>query len=105
LFLSHQVADVDKLNQLGDLLGNKDVPMKARYRALFTLKNIGGKDAIRNISKGFTDESALLKHECAYCLGQMQDTSAVNTLIGVLKNLDEDPMVRHEAGNSPAIKT
>lgn len=92
------MADLDKLNNLGDLLVNQAVPMKARYRALFTLKNLGGQDAIRNISKGFSDPSALLKHECAYCLGQMQDASAIDTLIGVLSNLDEDPMVRHEAG-------
>lgn len=80
------------------MLVDQQVPMKARYRALFTLKNLGGKDAVKNISKGFKDPSALLKHECAYCLGQMQDESAIDTLVEVLENLEEDPMVRHEAG-------
>ncbi len=42
----------------------------------------------------------MLKHECAYCLGQMQDPSAINSLIDVLKNSSEDPMVRHEAGEA-----
>jgi len=94
------MATIEKLDDLGDLLVNQTVPMKARYRALFTLKNIGGKDAIKNISKGFQDPSSLLKHECAYCLGQMQDPSAIDTLIKVLKNTSEDPMVRHEAGEA-----
>lgn len=81
------------------MLVDQSVPMKARYRALFTLKNLGGKSAVTNIAKGFKDPSALLKHECAYCLGQMQDESAIDLLIEVLKNTTEDPMVRHEAGN------
>ena len=81
------MANTDKLDKLGDMLIDQSVPMKARNRALFTLKNLGGKEAIKNISKGFKDPSALLKHECAYCLGQMQDESAIVILIEVLKNL------------------
>jgi hypothetical protein len=46
-------VSLDQLDKLGDMLVNQEVPMKARYRALFTLKNIGSKEAIRNISKGF----------------------------------------------------
>ena len=91
-------ASVQQLDKLGDMLVDQAQPMKNRYRALFTLKNLGGADAITNISKGFKDPSALLKHECAYCLGQMQDPSAIQFLMQVLKNTSEDPMVRHEAG-------
>lgn len=47
-------------------------------------------------SIGFKDESALLKHELAYCLGQIQKTSALPILESVLANTTEDPMVRHE---------
>jgi deoxyhypusine monooxygenase len=93
------VANDVQLDKLGDMLIDQSVPMKARYRALFTLKNLGGKEAIQNISKGFQDPSVLLKHECAYCLGQLQDESAIDTLIDVLSNTNEDAMVRHEAGN------
>lgn len=46
---------------------------------------------------GFADDSALLKHELAYCLGQMKLTTALPTLESVLRNPNEDPMVRHEA--------
>ena len=88
----------EKFDNLGDMLVDQAVPMKARYRALFTLKNLGGEHAVKNISKGFSDPSALLKHECAYCLGQMQNETAIPILINILNNQDEDPMVRHEAG-------
>lgn len=57
-----------------------------------------GAEAIEWISKTFTDESALLKHELAYCLGQMQDTQAIPVLTAVLKDTRQEPMVRHEAG-------
>ena len=49
---------------------------------------------------GFADESALLKHELAYCLGQMKNTRALPVLENVLANEKEDPMVRHEVRKS-----
>lgn len=45
---------------------------------------------------GFKDSSALLKHELAYCLGQMNNQLALPSLERVLKDETEDPMVRHE---------
>jgi deoxyhypusine monooxygenase len=45
---------------------------------------------------GFADESALLKHELAYCLGQTKNKIALPTLVEVLRDEKEDPMVRHE---------
>lgn len=59
-----------------------------------------GADAIEWISKAFTDESALLKHELAYCLGQMQDRRAIPSLTAVLEDMEQEPMVRHEAGKA-----
>ena len=46
--------------------------------------------------QGFRDESALLKHELAYCLGQIKRESALLTLEEVLRDTNEDAMVRHE---------
>lgn len=57
-----------------------------------------GADAIEWIGQAFADQSALLKHELAYCLGQMQDTRAIPTLTAVLKDKGQEAMVRHEAG-------
>ena len=48
------------------------------------------------IAVGFKDESALLKHELAYCLGQMKNPVALPVLQEVLADANEDPMVRHE---------
>lgn len=59
---------------------------------------MSGAEAIEWISKAFADESALLKHELAYCLGQMQDKRAIPALTAVLKDKQQEPMVRHEAG-------
>ncbi|CAE6480857.1 unnamed protein product [Rhizoctonia solani] len=77
-----------------------DVPLHARFRSLFTLKALPGQQSIDIISKGFNDESALLKHELAYVLGQMGDPYAIPTLSNVLSNESEDPMVRHEAAEA-----
>lgn len=85
--------------QLGEFLRNEGNPLKARFRALFTLRNIKTPMAIQQIALCFSDPSALLKHELAYCLGQMQCPEAIPVLSGVLCNLEEHPMVRHEAGN------
>ena len=54
-------------------------------------------------SLGFADESALLKHELAYCLGQMKNTKALPVLESVLANEKEDPMVRHEVRKSSSL--
>ncbi|KAJ7795614.1 armadillo-type protein [Mycena olivaceomarginata] len=77
-----------------------DVGLHNRFRALFTLKSLKSEDAVRVISAGFQDPSALLKHELAYCLGQMKKPSALPVLESVLRNTAEDPMVRHEVGQS-----
>ncbi|XP_059480222.1 deoxyhypusine hydroxylase [Neocloeon triangulifer] len=90
-------VDDSKILKIGDVLNNPDRPLKERFRALFTLKNIGGATAIDCIKKAFDDPSALLKHELAYCLGQMQDHLAIPILKDVLRDKNEHPMVRHEA--------
>jgi HEAT repeat protein len=54
---------------------------------------IGGKSLFVT---GLQDSSALLKHELAYCLGQMKLASALPALEKTLRDKSEDPMVRHE---------
>jgi deoxyhypusine monooxygenase len=86
--------------------------MFLRMRALFALRNIGGNEAIDSLAAAFNSASALLKHEIAYVMGQMQDSHAVHHLIERLEDKDEDVMVRHEAaealgaiGDRAALKT
>ncbi|KAF9267333.1 Deoxyhypusine hydroxylase [Marasmius fiardii PR-910] len=92
----------DQLKALEDSLLNisGNVPLHSRFRALFTLKALKTDEAVKAISKGFQDPSALLKHELAYCLGQTKNTSALPVLEAVLRDVNEDPMVRHEAAEA-----
>ncbi|XP_041358265.1 deoxyhypusine hydroxylase-like [Gigantopelta aegis] len=85
---------------VGQILEDKSKPLTERFRALFTLRNVGGRLAIDSISRCFDDQSALLKHELAYCLGQMQDTNAIPVLVNILKDDTQETMVRHEAGEA-----
>jgi deoxyhypusine monooxygenase len=93
-------SDGKRVKELGELLMKKEDGMAARFRAMFTLRNEGGELALSQLARAFSDESALLKHEAAYVMGQMQDMRALPYLIEVLKNESEDAMVRHEAGEA-----
>jgi len=90
----------EQIVSVGELLNNPDRPLKERFRALFTLKNIGGALAIDWIGKAFDDKSALLKHEVAYCLGQLQDPTAIPILVRVLQDKSREAIVRHEAAEA-----
>ncbi|XP_021492572.1 deoxyhypusine hydroxylase [Meriones unguiculatus] len=89
-----------EVEAIGKILVDPKQPLPARFRALFTLRTLGGPEAITWISRGFEDSSALLKHELAYCLGQMRDPRAIPVLVGVLGDTSQEPMVRHEAGEA-----
>lgn len=90
-----------EVEAIGQTLVDPQQPLQARFRALFTLRGLGGPRAITWISRAFGDDSALLKHELAYCLGQMQDSRAIPVLLDVLRDTRQEPMVRHEAGEWP----
>jgi len=66
--------------QLEATLLDEGATLPARYAAMFALRNRGGADAVAALAESFTARSALLKHEVAYVLGQMQDPSAVDVL-------------------------
>ncbi len=55
-------------------------PLTERYAAMFALRNRGGADAVAALAEAFGCRSALLKHEVAYVLGQMQDAEAFQVL-------------------------
>lgn len=88
------------ISKLGEVLCDEKAPLKKRFRALFGLKYIGGEEAVEFIEKAFSDSSALLKHELAYCLGQMRDKKAIGCLKQILNDQNQEPMVRHEAGEA-----
>ncbi|KAK1392686.1 Deoxyhypusine hydroxylase [Heracleum sosnowskyi] len=88
------------VHQLREVLLDEDKKMYERYSALFGLRNHGGDEAISAIVKALGANSALLRHEVAYVLGQLQNKSATDELSGVLKDVHEHPMVRHEAAEA-----
>ena len=52
------------------------------------------------LCEAFQSKSALLRHELAYVLGQMQMDEAIPTLTDILSDVDEHVMVRHEAAEA-----
>jgi len=88
------------IEKYGSILNNHEERLSVRFRALFSLKNLGGDAAIDQIGKCFNDSSELLKHELAYCLGQMKSEYALKVLMGVLKDYNQEPVVRHEAAEA-----
>ena len=85
---------------LRTILCDENEKMFQRMRALFALRNIGGTDSVDALAAAYDSKSALLKHEIAYVMGQMQDPHAVPHLIERLEDGEEDVMVRHEAAEA-----
>ncbi|XP_014495802.1 deoxyhypusine hydroxylase [Vigna radiata var. radiata] len=88
------------VQQLREILLDEDKGMHERYAALFALRNDGGNEAVAAIIDSLSSKSALLRHEVAYVLGQLQDKVASAALSNILKDVKEHPMVRHEAAEA-----
>ncbi|MEA3166892.1 MAG: deoxyhypusine monooxygenase [Thermoplasmata archaeon] len=86
--------------ELRGRLLDRSLPMFQRMRAVFSLRNRGGAEAIEALAAAFDDPSALLRHELAYVLGQMGDPHAVPFLTAVLRKGHEHVMVRHECAEA-----
>lgn len=94
---------------------------------MFALRNIGDREAVLALAKGFEDESALFRcvlsvthrqmlvhivrmltllfcllhrHEIAFVFGQLSSPDSVPSLIDVLRRPHEEDMVRHEAAEA-----
>ena len=89
-----------EVNDWEKSLTDNDTPMFQRMRNVFSLRNKGTDSACLALCSGFKSESALLRHEVAYVLGQMQNEVAIPTLIRVLGDESEHVMVRHEAAEA-----
>ncbi|XLR06956.1 hypothetical protein HN51_061837 [Arachis hypogaea] len=88
------------VQQLREILLDEEKGMYERYAALFALRNDGGEEAVAAIIDSLGSKSALLRHEVAYVLGQLQDKAASAALSNILKDVNEHPMVRHEAAEA-----
>jgi deoxyhypusine monooxygenase len=56
--------------------------------------------AILALAKGFSDPSALFRHEIAFVFGQLSHPASIPALVAALSNKDEASMVRHEAAEA-----
>jgi deoxyhypusine monooxygenase len=88
------------------LLGT-ELPLFLRYRAMFSLRDLASPPdlptavpAVHALAKGFTDPSALFRHEIAFVFGQLSHPASIPALAAALGNLEEASMVRHEAAEA-----
>ncbi|KAI4301131.1 hypothetical protein L6164_034443 [Bauhinia variegata] len=93
-------ASCSSVDQLRKVLLDEEKGMYERYGALFALRNDGGNEAVAAIIDSLGSKSALLRHEVAYVLGQLQDKAASAALSNILRDANEHPMVRHEAAEA-----
>lgn len=56
--------------------------------------------AVLALAKGFSDPSALFRHEIAFVFGQLSHPASIPALVTALSNTDEASMVRHEAAEA-----
>nr|NVI76097.1 nero [Cucujiformia] len=84
------------INKLKSTLIDQNLSLFNRYRAMFTLRNIGSEEAITALGEALEYGSSLFKHEVAFVLGQMQQKSSVHYLRRSLEDINENEMVRHE---------
>ncbi|KAL3939919.1 MAG: hypothetical protein SGBAC_005449 [Bacillariaceae sp.] len=87
---------------LGIILLDSSEDLLERYRAMFSLRNRGGKDAILELCRALVEDksSPLLRHEVAFVLGQVQHPCSIDALETSLARVEEHVMVRHESAEA-----
>ena len=90
----------DDFENMKTLLIDDSARMFERMRVVFKFRNIRSVESCNALCEAFSSESALLRHELAYVLGQMQMDEALPALIERLSDEDEHVMVRHEAAEA-----
>ncbi|XP_063933512.1 deoxyhypusine hydroxylase-like [Zophobas morio] len=98
--LDNKIDNAAGLDEIARIFMDTNQPLFSRYRAMFSLRNIGTREAVEVLIEGFKDSSALFKHEIAFVFGQLQSEYAVQSLMNVLRDDTEHPMVRHEAAEA-----
>jgi len=86
--------------ELGDQLCDTSKSLFDRYTAMFALRNQRTKESVLQLCRGFTDKSAVFRHEVAYVLGQIQHPACIPALTERLTDQKEHAMVRHEAAEA-----
>ena len=95
-----------EINDWESSLTDSNIPMFQRMRNVFSLRNDGTDAACIALCSGFNSNSALLRHEVAYVLGQMQNqvarylNGAHKQIEGMYKMIDK-VQDRNLAGSDP----
>lgn len=95
-------TDTDDVQRLAERLRRTSVPLDQRFSAMFALRNKRDQCATTALADALVNcgDNALLQHEVAFVLGQLQSPAGVQALAHVLSDTDADEMVRHEAAEA-----
>ncbi|KAF2723799.1 ARM repeat-containing protein [Polychaeton citri CBS 116435] len=102
-----EVAAAPSIPELEATLLDTKLPLFKRYRAMFALRDLSSPPdlptavpAIQALARGFTDPSALFRHEIAFVFGQLSHPASIPSLVETLSDAKEESMVRHEAAEA-----
>jgi deoxyhypusine monooxygenase len=102
-----QSTDTQSISELESILLDTSLPLFKRYRAMFALRDLASPPdlptavpAVHALAEGFSDPSALFRHEIAFVFGQLSHPASIPSLTETLANLKEASMVRHEAAEA-----
>mmetsp|Transcript_2469 Transcript_2469/g.4779 ORF Transcript_2469/g.4779 Transcript_2469/m.4779 type:complete len:353 (+) Transcript_2469:113-1171(+) len=100
-------VELEKMDvaDLGALLRRSDEKIGTRMRAVFFLRSKATEEAAVELCEALKilkGDSSLLRHEIAYCLGQIQMSVAIPALCHVLRDQADCPVVRHESAEALA---
>ena len=102
-----QSSDRPSIDSLEKTLLDTTLPLFQRYRAMFALRDLSSPPdlptavpAVQALARGFSDPSALFRHEIAFVFGQLSHPASIPSLTATLSNTNEASMVRHEAAEA-----
>ncbi|KAI4623750.1 deoxyhypusine hydroxylase [Alternaria novae-zelandiae] len=102
-----QSTEKASIPELEKTLLDTSLPLFQRYRAMFALRDLSSPPdlptavpAVQALARGFTDPSALFRHEIAFVFGQLSHPASIPSLTEALSNTKEASMVRHEAAEA-----
>lgn len=101
---TEQAANIQALQKT---LLDTSLSLFQRYRAMFALRDLASPpslptavSAVEALASGFSDPSALFRHEIAFVFGQLSHPASIPSLVETLSNKKEASMVRHEAAEA-----
>ncbi|EUC50642.1 hypothetical protein COCMIDRAFT_32157 [Bipolaris oryzae ATCC 44560] len=102
-----QGTEKPSIPELEKTLLDTSLPLFQRYRAMFALRDLSSPPdlptavpAVKALARGFSDPSALFRHEIAFVFGQLSHPASIPSLTEALSNTNEASMVRHEAAEA-----